>query len=182
LRADIVTAGSRVALLQADVADSAAVTAMFSKAEAELGPVSILVNNAGVSAPATLESHDAGALERMRAVNVNDVIHTVCAVMAGMKAHGYGRIVNIASNGAIGTALPGTTCYAATKAEVLIVTRRFAMELGRSGITVNAVCPGMDRALVQPDSPITREDVAMLGNHNPLVGGSNPPAATTLIN
>ena len=52
------------------------------------------------------------------------------------------RIVNIASNAAIGTALPGTTFYAATKSEVLILTRRFAMELGRSGITVNAVCPG----------------------------------------
>jgi 3-oxoacyl-[acyl-carrier protein] reductase len=49
---------------------------------------------------------------------------------------------SIASNAAIGTALPGTTFYAATKAEVLILTRRFAMELGRSGITVNAVCPG----------------------------------------
>ena len=45
-------------------------------------------------------------------------------------------------NAALGTALPGTTFYAATKAELLILTRRFAMELGRSGITVNAVCPG----------------------------------------
>ena len=142
LRADIEAAGGRAALLQADVADPVAATAMFSKAEAELGPVSILVNNAGVSASATLESYDAAALERMRAVNVNGVIHTVRAVMTGMKARGHGRIVNIASNAAIGTALPGTTFYAATKAEVLVLTRRFAMELGRYGITVNAVCPG----------------------------------------
>ena len=142
LRADIDAAGGRAALLQADVADTAAVTAMLAKAEAELGPVSILVNNAGVSASATLESYDPAALERMREVNVNGVIHTVRAVMAGMKTRGYGRIVNIASNAAMGTALPGTTFYAATKAEVLILTRRFAMELGRSGITVNAICPG----------------------------------------
>ncbi len=142
LRADIVAAGGRAATLQADVADPAAVAGMFAKVEAELGPVSILVNNAGVSAPSTLESYDAAALERMRAVNVNGVIHTVRAVMDGMKTRDYGRIVNIASNAAIGTALPGTTFYAATKAEVLILTRRFAMELGRSGITVNAVCPG----------------------------------------
>jgi 3-oxoacyl-[acyl-carrier protein] reductase len=142
LRAEIVAAGGRAALLQADVADSAAVAAMFAEAEGELGAVSILVNNAGVSAPATLETYDASQLERMRAVNVNGVIHTVRAVMTGMKARNYGRIVNIASNAAIGTALPGTTFYAATKSEVLILTRRFAMELGRSGITVNAVCPG----------------------------------------
>jgi NAD(P)-dependent dehydrogenase (short-subunit alcohol dehydrogenase family) len=94
--------------------------------ESELGPVSILVNNAGVSA--TLESYDATALARMRAVNVDGVIHTVRAVMDRMKARRYGRIVNIASNAAIGTALPSTTFYAATKAEVLILTRRFAME------------------------------------------------------
>jgi 3-oxoacyl-[acyl-carrier protein] reductase len=142
LRADIVAAGGRAAVLQADVADEAAVAVMFSKVESELGPVSILVNNAGVSTPATLESYDATALARMRAVNVNGVIHTVRAVMDGMKARRYGRIVNIASNAAIGTALPSTTFYAATKAEVLILTRRFAMELGRSGITVNAICPG----------------------------------------
>jgi 3-oxoacyl-[acyl-carrier protein] reductase len=142
LRAEIVAAGGRAALLQADVADSAAVAAMFAEAEGKLGTVSILVNNAGVSAPATLETYDASQLERMRAVNVNGVIHTVRAVMTGMKARTYGRIVNIASNAAIGTALPGTTFYAATKSEVLILTRRFAMELGRSGITVNAVCPG----------------------------------------
>ncbi len=59
----------------------------------------------------------------MRAVNVDDMIHTVRAVMPGMKARGYGRIDNIASNAAIGTSLPGTTFYAATQREVLILTR-----------------------------------------------------------
>jgi NAD(P)-dependent dehydrogenase (short-subunit alcohol dehydrogenase family) len=63
----------------------------------------------------------------------NGVIHTIRPVAPGMKERGYSRIVNIASNAAIGAAPPGTTLYAATKAEVLILTRRLAMELGRRG-------------------------------------------------
>ena len=115
---------------------------MVLRTEAELGSVSILVNNAGVSSPATLESYDSAAMARMRRVNIDGVIHTIRAASPRMQERGYGRIVNIASNAAIGTALPGTTFYAATKAEVLILTRRFAMELGRRGVTVNAVAPG----------------------------------------
>jgi 3-oxoacyl-[acyl-carrier protein] reductase len=140
--AEIAAAGGRVIVVQADVADANAVARMVARTEAELGPVSILVNNAGISSPATLESYDPAAMARMRRVNVDGVIHTIRAVAPGMHERGYGRIVNIASNAAIGTALPGTTFYAATKAEVLILTRRFAMELGRRGITVNAVAPG----------------------------------------
>ena len=139
---EIAAAGGRVIAVQADVADPDAVSRMVVRTEAELGPVSILVNNAGLSSPATLESYDSAAMARMRRVNVDGVIHTIRAVAPGMQRRGYGRIVNIASNAAIGTALPGTTFYAATKAEVLILTRRLAMELGRRGITVNAVAPG----------------------------------------
>ena len=139
---EIAATGGRVIAVQADVADADAVARMVARTEAELGPVSILVNNAGVSSPATLDSYDPAAMARMRRVNVDGVIHTIRAVAPGMQERGYGRIVNIASNAAIGTALPATTFYAATKAEVLILTRRFAMELGRRGITVNAVAPG----------------------------------------
>src|SRR5208282_1744739 len=81
-------------------------------------------------------------MERMRRVNVDGVIHTVRATMAGVRERRYGRIVNISSIAAIGTALPGTSFYAATKAEVAILTKRFALELGPHGITVNAVAPG----------------------------------------
>jgi 3-oxoacyl-[acyl-carrier protein] reductase len=140
--AEIARAGGKAIAVQADVADAGAVVRMTTRAEAELGPVSILVNNAGVSVTATLETYDPVAMGRMRRINVDGVIHTIRAVAAGMRQRGYGRIINIASNAAIGTALPGSTFYAATKAEVLILTRRFAMELGRSGITVNAVAPG----------------------------------------
>jgi 3-oxoacyl-[acyl-carrier protein] reductase len=65
--------------------------------------------------------------------------------MDGMRARRYGRIVNVTSIAALGTALPGNAFYAATKAEAVILTRRFAMELGPHGITVNAVAPGFIR-------------------------------------
>ncbi len=141
---EITAAGGHAIAAQADVADAEAIGRMVARAEAELGLITILVNNAGVGSggAGSLDTFDPAQMARMRAVNADGVIHTVRAVAPGMKARGYGRIVNIASNAAIGTGLPGTTFYAASKAEVLILTRRFAMELGRSGITVNAIAPG----------------------------------------
>ena len=115
---------------------------MADRIAAELGPITILVNNAGIAFQATLDHYDREQLALMRQVNADGVIHTTRAVVRNMRERGYGRIVNIASNAAIGTSLPGNAFYAASKAEVLILTRRFAMELGSHGITVNAVAPG----------------------------------------
>ncbi|HTW70567.1 MAG TPA: 3-oxoacyl-ACP reductase family protein [Acetobacteraceae bacterium] len=142
LLAEIEQAGGRAIALRADVSDDADVEMMVDRVTATLGPPTILVNNAGVSYPATLDTYDREHLSRMRHVNADGVIFTTRAVMRGMRERGYGRIVNIASNAGIGTSLPGTTFYAASKAEVIVLTRRFAMELGHHGITVNAIAPG----------------------------------------
>jgi 3-oxoacyl-[acyl-carrier protein] reductase len=138
-------AGGRAIAVAADVADAAQVEAMVARTEAELGPVTILVNNAGVVWQGTLDTYDREQVSRMRQINVEGVIHGARAVMGTMRARRYGRIVNVSSVAAIGTALPGNAFYAATKAEVAILTRRFAMELGPYGITVNAVAPGFVR-------------------------------------
>jgi NAD(P)-dependent dehydrogenase (short-subunit alcohol dehydrogenase family) len=145
LVAEIATAGGRAVAVAADVADSAAVEAMIARTEAELGPVTILVNNAGLAWQGTLDTYDHEAVTRMRRVNVDGVINATRAVMGGMRERCYGRIVNVSSIAAIGTALPGNAFYAATKAEVVSLTRRFALELGPYGITVNAVAPGFVR-------------------------------------
>jgi 3-oxoacyl-[acyl-carrier protein] reductase len=176
--AEIRGAGGRALAVQADVADAEAVARMAARAGAELGPVSIVVNNAGVALRGTLDTYDPAAMQRMRRVNVDGVIHTIRATAQAMRERGYGRIVNIASNAAFGTALPGTTFYAATKAEVLILTRRFAMELGRAGITVNAVAPGwivtdMARAGAASDEEFA-ERVRMIGERS-MVGRVGQP-------
>src|SRR5215470_18257663 len=88
-----------------------------TRAEAELGPVTILVNNAGVAWQGTLDTYDREQVARMRQVNVDGVIHATRAVMASIRARRYGRIVNLASMAAIGTALSGNAFYVATKAE-----------------------------------------------------------------
>src|ERR1700694_5084202 len=145
LIAEIAAAGGRAIAVAADGAESAAVEAMVARTEAELGPVTILVNNAGVAWQGTLDTYDREQVARMRQVNVDGVIHATRAVMGGMRARRYGRIVNLSSVAAIGTALPGNAFYAATKAEVAILAGRFAMELGPHGIPVNAVAPGFVR-------------------------------------
>jgi 3-oxoacyl-[acyl-carrier protein] reductase len=147
---EIAGAGGRAIAAAADVADAGAVEAMVARTESALGPVTILVNNAGVSWQGTLETYDRDQVARMRAVNVEGLIHATRAVMPGMRGRRYGRIVNVSSIAGIGTTIPGNAFYAATKAEVAILTRRFAMELGHDGITVNAVAPGFVRtALTQ---------------------------------
>ena len=138
LAAEIIATGGRAIVAMADVAEAAAVEAMVARAEKELGPVTILVNNAGVSWPGTLDTYDSEQVARMRRVNVEGLIHATRAVIAGMRARRYGRIVNVSSIAAIGTALPGTTFYAATKAEVTIGA-------WPHNITVNAVAPGFVR-------------------------------------
>jgi 3-oxoacyl-[acyl-carrier protein] reductase len=85
------------------------------------------------------------ALDEMIGVNLKGVIHCVQAVAPGMIERRSGKIVNIASIAGLGTSLVGNTPYAATKAAVIALTKRLALELGPHGINVNTVCPGFIR-------------------------------------
>ena len=139
---EIRAAGGRSIAVRADVGDPHQVADMMDTVRGKLGPVTILVNNAAVMQPGTLETFDPAGLERMRRTNVDGLIHVTRAAITDMKERRYGRIVNLGSIAGQGTSLAGSTFYAATKAAVVILTRRFAMELGPCGITVNAVAPG----------------------------------------
>src|SRR2546425_3035559 len=142
LHAEIRAAGGRAFTVRADVSDVCQVNAMAEKIAGELGPVEILINNAGVFRRGDLSDFDYSGMDGMRRTNVDGLVNATRAVVDGMKARGFGRIVNLTSIAAHGTAMAGTTFYAATKAAVSLLTRRFAMDLGPHGITVNAVAPG----------------------------------------
>lgn len=130
-----------IAVHRWDVGDFDACAAGVMHVEAELGPIRVLVNNAGITRDATLH--------RMTREQWSEVIHTnldalfnMCrAIVPGMRERRFGRIVNLSSvNGQRGQA--GQTNYAASKAGVLGFTRSLALESAHHGITVNAVAPG----------------------------------------
>jgi 3-oxoacyl-[acyl-carrier protein] reductase len=146
---EVVTAiretGGKAIALAADVSDGEQARTLVEKAAAELGPVDILVNNAGLLLAGRLLDHREDEFDQMWRINVKAVVHCTAAAAPGMIERHWGRVVNLSSNAALGTAMPGTTMYAATKGAVLSLTRRFAFELGEHGITVNAVLPGFTR-------------------------------------
>ncbi len=137
--------GVRAVTVRADVSNRADVTAMVRTVTRKLDAPDILVNNAGLLFPGKLLDYREDEFDRMWRTNVKGVLYCSEAVAPGMIDRGWGRIVNLASNAAIGTAMPGTTLYAVTKGAVLTLTKRMAYELSPSGITVNAVLPGFTK-------------------------------------
>ena len=128
----------------ADLRRPDAVIALCRRAEAELGPVDILCNNAGVLnvPPQPIEEVDPQRWEDSFAVNVSAPFHAIRAVLPGMKARGWGRIVNTASTlGLVG--IGDSTPYVASKHAVVGLTRAVAVETVDTGVTCNAICPGL---------------------------------------
>jgi len=139
--AAIVEAGGAAGWETADVTDPAAFGAALARAEAARGPLDILVNNAGAAESAPFGRTDRALWDRMLAVNVTAVYAATHAVLPGMLARGWGRIVSIASTAGL-TGYPYVTAYVAAKHAVVGLTRALALEVATGGVTVNAVCPG----------------------------------------
>jgi 3-oxoacyl-[acyl-carrier protein] reductase len=118
---------------------------MVETALKEFGPVDVLVNNAGILRPGNTLTLNENDFERMMAVNIMGIISAVQAVAPGMIERRYGKIINLSSIAGLGTAVAETTPYAMTKAAVVTLTKRMALELGPHGINVNAVAPGFIR-------------------------------------
>ncbi|MGQ9680330.1 MAG: SDR family NAD(P)-dependent oxidoreductase [Candidatus Bathyarchaeia archaeon] len=132
---------------QADVSNEKAVREMVETTRKRLGCIDILINNAGIlTGQGPLLEAEESEFESMWSVNVKGILSCTKAVTPQMIEKRYGKIVNLASIAGFGTALlPGNTLYSATKAAVIVLTKRFALELGQYGINVNAVAPGLIR-------------------------------------
>jgi 3-oxoacyl-[acyl-carrier protein] reductase len=132
--------GPRCMLLKGDVGDAAAVESHYAQVRAELGPVAVLVNNAGIMPERTLETITLADWEETLRINLGGMFFWSRLAAPDMKARGFGRIVNVTSIAARGGGVVGPH-YAASKAGMVGFTRYAARELGPFGITVNAIAP-----------------------------------------
>jgi acetoacetyl-CoA reductase len=139
--ADVERSGGKAAVIQTDVSDENQCTTLANDTVTAFGKVDILVNNAGVLEDQWFRKMDRLSFDRILSTNLASVFSMMKAVLPGMEARGYGRIVNMASFvGQTGNITQAN--YAAAKAGMVGLTKVVALEVATKGITVNAVCPG----------------------------------------
>jgi 3-oxoacyl-[acyl-carrier protein] reductase len=137
--------GGSVYTVSVDISDYAQVEAAVKETESHFGPISILINSAGIAGPnAPLETYDLEAWRKIIDVNLNGTFYVNRAVVPSMKSQGYGRIVNVASvAGKEGN--PSASAYSASKAGVIGLTKSLGKELASYPIAVNCVTPAAAR-------------------------------------
>jgi 2-hydroxycyclohexanecarboxyl-CoA dehydrogenase len=136
--------GSRAAAVELDVTDGASVAEGVRRAEEALGPVEIVVNNAGWDELRPFLETDEDFWDRVIEINLKGCLRVTRTVVPGMVERGWGRVINIGSDaGRVGSSLEAV--YSGAKGGVIAFTKTLAREVARSGVTANAVCPGPTR-------------------------------------
>ncbi len=151
-QAEVESAGGKALALQADVSDPASVDAAFGEVESAFGPVTVLVNNAGITRDGLLVRMSDEQWSAVLDTNLTGAFHTIRRATPGMMKARYGRIVNVSSaSGHMGQA--GQANYAAAKAGLVGLSRSVARELARRSITCNVVAPGPIVTAMTHDMP-----------------------------
>ena len=152
---ELAASGAEVVAVACDVEDESQIIATFNAAESALGPINVVINNAGMNLEGLAVELASDDFDKVMRVNVRGVFLVAREAAKRMIARGpeiakQGRIVNIASIGAH-TVLPGLAAYCASKAAVVQMTKALAREWARVGISVNAVCPGYIETEINAD-------------------------------
>jgi len=142
--------GTRCAYVSGDLADEAVAAGLVAAAEVALAPIDILVNNAGIQHTCGIAEFPTALWNAILAINLSSAFHTMKAAVPGMRARGWGRIVNIASVHGL-VASVNKSAYLAAKHGLVGLSKGVALETAADGLTVNCICPGWtDTALIQP--------------------------------
>jgi 3-oxoacyl-[acyl-carrier protein] reductase len=155
-------AGRRALALQADISKSGEVSGMVAQIERELGPVNILVNNAGMARQINLENIAEADWDEHINVNLKSAFLVTQAVLPQMRTQHWGRIINISSVAAQTGGLVGPH-YAASKAGMLGLTHSYAALLAKEGITANTVCPALVETEMLRANPRATSSVIPIG-------------------
>jgi 2-hydroxycyclohexanecarboxyl-CoA dehydrogenase len=154
--------GGQAQALRCDITDRASVDAAVAAAEKALGPIDVLVNNAGWDVFKPFVKTVPAEWERLIAINLTGALHMLHAVLPGMAERRRGRIVNVASDAARGGS-SGEAVYSACKGGLVALSKTLAREHARQGITVNVVCPGpTDTALLAGVAEGARDPAKLL--------------------
>ena len=158
--------GSRAAVCIADFAQPGAAEAAAKACQESLGPIDVLVNNAGESSRESIDNLTDGEWRRVFQVNVDAAFELSRAVPPGMRARRWGRIVNIASISGQTGGVRGSVVYASSKGALIAFTKALARDVGALGVTVNAVAPG--QIATDMGSNLTTDQLRDLTAHIPV--------------
>jgi len=145
----IIAAGGRASSYTFDISDYSKVKAVVSDIESTIGPIDVLINNAGWDRFSNFLDMTPDSWDELIAINLRGPMNLCHAVLPGMVARGRGRVVNVSSDAArVGSS--GESVYSACKGGIISFTKTVARELARKGVTLNVVCPG------PTDTPLLR--------------------------
>ena len=154
--------GRRAVAVKGDVSKSADVAALIAAVESGLGPIEILVNNAGRATFQSIEQMTEASWNETLAVNLTSVFLLSHAVLPGMRARKWGRIINLTSVAAQAGSVMAVH-YSAAKAGVIAATKSYARLLAKEGITVNAIAPALIGTEMVVSNPHVKPDIVPVG-------------------